>query len=349
MADTANLSPSQSLAFDIAQKTLPLMAKQHVDPIPPNYAVWFEFALGRNRALVKEMQQLIEEGVPFDPERNNALYHRFIAGADQAQAAHATATSAKALLTQIQKMMGEFGGRTESYNQELDKAVETMSADFSDVPELQAMVKEIVNSAVSLRQSGQEMTQELAASQAEIEQLRVSLATITTESQKDHLTGLSNRKALDRTLEELTQAAAQGSGELSLLMLDIDHFKQFNDKFGHLIGDEVLKIVARSLTDTVRGKDTVARYGGEEFAVLLPQTPVGGAMIVAESIRKTIASRDLKRKDTGESYGTITVSIGVANFQGTSDTVAAFVKRADDALYRSKKSGRNRVTQESLG
>jgi diguanylate cyclase len=131
-------------------------------------------------------------------------------------------------------------------------------------------------------------------------------------------------------------------------MLDIDHFKQFNDKFGHLLGDEVLKIVARAITYCVRGKDIVARYGGEEFCVLLPGTPLSGAMKVADTIRTTIAMRDLKRKDTGESFGSITVSVGAAQFRSRGeDDIDALVKRADDALYRSKMAGRNRVTGES--
>jgi len=108
----------------------------------------------------------------------------------------------------------------------------------------------------------------------------------------------------------------------------------------------VLKIVAKNLTDSVKGKDTVARYGGEEFSVILPDTQINGAMIVADMIRKAIASKELKRRDTGENYGVITVSIGVGKFRPDSDDADKLIERADKALYRSKYSGRNRVTQE---
>jgi diguanylate cyclase len=141
--------------------------------------------------------------------------------------------------------------------------------------------------------------------------------------------------------------AKETQGELCLLMIDIDHFKKFNDRFGHLIGDEVLKTVAKTLINTLKGQDMVARFGGEEFVVILPTTKIEGAMIVAESIRSAIASKELKRKDTGESFGVITISMGVARFRHDSDTLPLLMKRADDALYESKKNGRNRVTRES--
>jgi diguanylate cyclase len=141
-------------------------------------------------------------------------------------------------------------------------------------------------------------------------------------------------------------AAKEHHSDLCLMMIDIDHFKRFNDKFGHLLGDEVLKTVARTLTDTLKGRDVVARFGGEEFVVILPDTPIEGAMKVAEMIRSAIAGKELKRKDTGETYGTITVSVGIAHYRAATDTLPTLIKRADDAMYHSKQTGRNRVTRE---
>ena len=109
----------------------------------------------------------------------------------------------------------------------------------------------------------------------------------------------------------------------------------------------MLKIVARTLSDTLKGRDIVARFGGEEFVILLPDTPLEVATRVSDMLRNAISSKELKRKDTGENYGTITVSMGVTRYRHGSDTLSVLTKRADDALYKSKRDGRNRVTSET--
>ena len=125
-------------------------------------------------------------------------------------------------------------------------------------------------------------------------------------------------------------------------MIDVDFFKKFNDEYGHQIGDMVLRLVARTIAECVRGRDFVARYGGEEFVVLLPRTGLEGAFAVAENIRNTVASKRLARKSTGESLGMVTLSFAVAQFK-PGETLEDFVTRADTGLYKAKKRGRNRV------
>jgi diguanylate cyclase len=129
---------------------------------------------------------------------------------------------------------------------------------------------------------------------------------------------------------------------LSLLIADIDHFKKFNDWFGHQAGDQVLRPVATAIKDALRDGDVVARYGGEEFTVILPNVPMAIARMTAERVRQSIAARDVKKRATGESLGQITISIGVAEFHAGESSVE-FVERADSCLYAAKRSGRNRV------
>jgi diguanylate cyclase len=129
----------------------------------------------------------------------------------------------------------------------------------------------------------------------------------------------------------------------SVLLIDIDHFKQFNDTHGHQIGDDVLRLMARTLKETVKGRDVAARYGGEEFAVLLPDTDLDRARLVAENIRAAIAGKELRKRSTRENLGRITVSVGVAEYK-PDDDLEALIGRSDRSLYAAKNNGRNLVS-----
>ena len=128
-------------------------------------------------------------------------------------------------------------------------------------------------------------------------------------------------------------------------MLDIDFFKKFNDQYGHQIGDEVLGIVGSNLKKNLKGKDFSARDGGEEFIILLLNTPLDNACVVANQIREEISKKRLKIKKTGQTIGNITISMGVSEISER-DTIMSVVERADAALYLSKDSGRNNVKSE---
>ena len=160
-------------------------------------------------------------------------------------------------------------------------------------------------------------------------------------SNTDHLTGLFNRRYLMDAIDKEVQRALRKGGNLSLIILDIDHFKQVNDTYGHLQGDVVLQKVSQQLQKELRSYDVASRYGGEEFIAVLPDAALKEAIFVAERVR--VAVHDMKFN--GElSPLSITISLGVASFQVPEcSTVDGFIKLADDALYRAKNNGRNRV------
>jgi diguanylate cyclase len=166
------------------------------------------------------------------------------------------------------------------------------------------------------------------------------------ESLTDPLTSVANRKQFDRCLEHAVIEANTRGQPLSLMIADIDYFKKFNDTYGHLTGDHVLRLVARTIKDSVKGQDVVARYGGEEFAVILPNTSVREAQIVGENVRKAVMARELRRRSTAEILGRVTVSIGAAELQGE-EAIQDFIDRADKCLYTAKIQGRNRVSAEA--
>jgi diguanylate cyclase (GGDEF)-like protein len=168
--------------------------------------------------------------------------------------------------------------------------------------------------------------------------------TLSEISARDSLTGLYNRwYVMEKIDSEMNRALRHGS-PMSVLMLDLDHFKKVNDSFGHSVGDEVLKVVGQVLRESCRVYDVAGRYGGEEFCVVLPETRVGNTKMVAERIRSRLASTELP---VGSSSITVTASIGVAGMDSVSDegvvSAAALLDRADRALYAAKHHGRNRV------
>ena len=147
----------------------------------------------------------------------------------------------------------------------------------------------------------------------------------------DGLTGVANRKCFDQELHAATEDSRASGEPLSLILADLDHFKNFSDTHGHQFGDQVLRLVGRMLHDSVKGKDTAARYGGEEFAIILPETSGGGATAVAENIRKTVASKRLVKEGSDEALGAVTLSLGVTSCH-SGEKISNFIERADKAL-----------------
>nr|WP_246349399.1 GGDEF domain-containing protein [Devosia subaequoris] len=162
----------------------------------------------------------------------------------------------------------------------------------------------------------------------------------------DPLTKIANRKSFDEGLADAIAVAADGGTPLCLMLLDIDHFKNFNDTYGHQTGDQVLRLVAMTLKSNIKGKDLAARYGGEEFVAVLPSTDLDGAVIIAENIRKAIQAKELLKRSTNEKLGRITASFGVAVF-APNDNAMSLIERADRCLYAAKRAGRNRVVSET--
>ena len=192
---------------------------------------------------------------------------------------------------------------------------------------------------VAVVQTLRDMTEEKLA-QAALERLAT----------RDGLTGLANRRCFDDTLHAEWARALRQKQPLSLLMVDVDNFKAYNDANGHLGGDECLKRIARAVSSEMRANDLVARYGGEEFAVILPNQALKGAAIVAERIRSRVERLTMGSVEggaglTGPAAGHVTVSIGAATAIASPDTNAQqLVAIADAALYRAKHMGRNRIS-----
>ncbi|MDX1696340.1 MAG: GGDEF domain-containing protein, partial [Ketobacteraceae bacterium] len=162
------------------------------------------------------------------------------------------------------------------------------------------------------------------------------------EANSDALTGVNNRRWLEELLLRTRGRPLEDLAPLSVIMLDVDHFKRFNDDYGHQTGDEVLKMVAQAMQSSLRPNDMVARYGGEEFVILLPKTRLKHSLQVAERLRRKVERTPINAED--KAIPGVTISLGVAQWQ-PGISLEALIGQADEALYRAKESGRNRVSQ----
>ncbi len=234
---------------------------------------------------------------------------------------------------------------TSSYDASLSGATEQLSSAKKPRPDQVDRRDRCCVRPARCARANKALEDRLTLSKSEISNLQQSLEAIRAESLTDPLTGLGNRKYFDRMIGMAVQSALASGEPLSLLLFDIDHFKSFNDSYGHLTGDQVLRLVGLSLKQTIKGQDITARYGGEEFAVVLPNTALRQALTVADHIRRAVMAKELKKKSTGEILGRVTISVGVSMLKQGDDT-DALIERADACLYAAKRNGRNRVICE---
>jgi diguanylate cyclase len=231
-----------------------------------------------------------------------------------------------------------------SYSGSLQSATGDLEGDLS-VDEMHEMTKRLLGETRRMQDINHSLEQKLEASREDIANLQRDIDEVRRESMLDPLTKIYNRKYFDDGLQSAMADARETGEPLCLLLVDIDHFKRFNDTYGHQTGDQVLRLVAMTLKSNIKGKDVVARYGGEEFAAILPSTDLEGAVILADNIRKAIQAKELLKRSTNEKLGRITASFGVAIFQAD-DLPSSFIERADRCLYAAKHAGRNRVIDE---
>lgn len=338
--------PEKQSVSDWAISALKLIEQQGLQPYPQVYALFFEYVRGTNKKLIAEILKQMQDKTGFNEKTIETLHAKHITNDFDKRILEESGHRVQVIMSDVLRAIDFSAGDTKQFNTELDSFTVELTENKDEDIGYDKLVTKLIAKTNEFKGKSEKLQQKLEASKAEVDLLKITLQEASTQMMVDALTGVANRKAFDENIARLINESKTDSRQLCMLMIDIDHFKKFNDTYGHLIGDQVIKIVAAAMKDMVKGKDFVARYGGEEFAVLLPDTPLKGGQIVADSIRSNIASRELKRKDTGESYGQITVSIGVSMLRPRHDKLEDFIARADKALYTAKKNGRNKVVTE---
>jgi diguanylate cyclase len=325
------------------------MERRGVIPTPRAYDLWFAYRSGANPELTQRLADLLEQGEVLAPAVLDALHAEFLAGAEVDVEAIATGSDEieRAAQTLVEQVAGGQAA-IKGYGDALTHWARRLGGDDQTVGGLVQAVAALTTETTRAAERNRVLEQQLTASAARIAKLRQNLAQVKQAATTDALTGIANRKAFDARLKRaLAQARSEPPGTaastaLSLLLLDIDHFKAFNDTHGHRVGDLVLRLVARVLADNVKGRDTAARYGGEEFAILLAGADLRAAATVAQQICEALSGKRLVNKGSGQGLGHITVSVGVAQYR-LGESATALVERADAALYEAKRTGRNRV------
>lgn len=327
-------------ASDHLKKVLQYLSKYKIPASPINYQVWYDIVSERNLPLKRALDQLLshQNGQLSEQDLSN-LFKQFLSQDDQAM--EDQRQNLRKIIDSLSSACGQSNNDLTDYLKSLNRFSEALTETGSTLS-LAKEVEKIRTDTQTARESQLEFDSQMSSVRQEVEILRQQLEEVREESLTDALTGLSNRKAFDQKVDELIWQNHQEKTEFSLVIADIDFFKKFNDAYGHLAGDKVLKYVSKLIKHSVKGSDFAARFGGEEFTLLLPKTDLDGARIVAEQVRQAIEHKNLVDKVQNQNYGKVTISLGVAQYSGN-ETAEELLDRADKALYQAKDKGRNRV------
>jgi len=313
--------------------------------VPRNYEIWYVYATGYNGALNKIINETLARHGKLTESDLDQIYETYLSQLRTTDRIDKVGARVINEIDDVMSLITDALGMTTEFGKSLDGATAELVA-ARDRDGILSVVNALVKSTREMRDNNRALEGRLISSKQEVANLQQSLEAIRAETLTDPLTGLGNRKYFDRAIDDAVKNAMKNGEPLSLLMFDIDHFKSFNDNYGHLTGDQVLRLVAMSLKATIKGQDITARYGGEEFSVVLPNTALRQALTVADHIRRAVMSKELKKKSTGEILGRVTISVGVSMLQHGDDT-DTLIERADACLYAAKRNGRNRVVCEA--
>jgi diguanylate cyclase len=339
---TVRYSESQEQSAEILRQIVPVMAEHEAAYHPHTYTIWYEHVAGINLPLSATLSDRLAAGGPLTDGDVFELHAIYVAGRDL--------DIAKRMQRELYALLDTTADEAVSASAQaevLEQRVQSTAARLTPPPEsrdLQPIVGELLEQVRELCALTSSLSTSLARRSQDARALADRFTRLSSEAVVDPLTGLKNRRGFQ---EAITRLIAEGTDltRAAFIMTDIDHFKAINDRHGHLLGDKVIHAVAQILQSSIKGRDIAVRLGGEEFGVLLPDTPLLGAMAVAEQIRTRVQSLAIRRPGK-EVVGTFTVSVGVA---ASEPTLEALMARADGALYAAKRQGRNRVMSSRTG
>jgi diguanylate cyclase len=330
----------------LGHRTVDEMGRHELPVSAQNYEVWLTYFTHALPELRSAIDTLIASGAPLTNQHMEDFYERFFSTTRLSTQVMETGSRIAHEIADALDALKKAGATTERYGATLNVAADSLQNASIDGDALKRLISVLASATTEMSKQNASLSTKLTQSSAEMEKLRASLRQARAEALTDALTGVANRKLFDETLRLRREEADAEKTDLSLILCDIDHFKSFNDTWGHQTGDQVIRFVASALTKFALPDHLVARYGGEEFAMIMPRTPLKEAARLADQIRVAIEAKRLVRRSTNETIGAVTVSFGAALY-ASGETPSQLVARADECLYMSKRGGRNRVTLET--
>lgn len=332
-------------AFDLGASqgaaVLGLLERANVPPVPALYRLIYDYVAGVRGLLANRVDDILSEG----GDVAGQLYTEFVAPYESSKSLERAAQRITERLHTLDILIRESLFASEQQSAALRGAGVQLGAETLNTALLKEWVQRLETTNRSMRKSTTKLEKELVEATTELQTMRDEIRLVKDNMTRDPLTGLANRSGLDSALQRAMLGRDDGGRSLCCAVVDIDHFKSLNDRYGHQVGDEVLRIVARAILVSVRGGDVVGRPGGDEFLVILPDADLDQARDLGERMRSSVSQSDLRAVMGEAVLGGITASIGVALLR-EDDTITALVERADRCLYAAKGRGRNRVVCE---
>jgi diguanylate cyclase len=328
-------------AYALARRAIEEMERRKVWPTALNYELWVNAAADPQGPLAKDIERLAA-AAPITEAQSEALADEHLTHSRLSDQIRDAGVQLSRELDSVHRAIDAAQKSSEAYGRTLAGASESLAGD-QEPKALKRMVHDLAAATRRIEDENSTLERQLSASTQEVERLREHLEQVRRDAMTDGLTNLANRKAFDDALTRACAEAEGRGGAVTLAVLDIDHFKRFNDTWGHQTGDQVIRYVASVIGRHGEAPRLAARYGGEEFALIFPGEMAHAAAALMEEVRQEIGSRMLKRRSTNEDLGAVTISAGLAQ-RRAGESPTSLIERADAALYASKRAGRNRVT-----
>jgi len=325
-------STSFEIAFNRMGQAKDFLLAHHLIPTPVQYWIAYEYSVGGHSEVVECIDGYLKDHEDLSPHFVCDLYERCFLPTSDTELVQ----SVDSLLGNILLDVSQNGALLEKYSEQLNNQVNEI--EHSGIDHAIEIISEVVKTTKETALSQYDLSQRLMYSEKNAKQLHQALKEAQLEAITDQLTGLLNRKGMEKKLPLLEIE----HDNFSIIMLDIDFFKKINDENGHLLGDRVLRQFGQVIRNTVRGNDLSIRFGGEEFLIILPSTATNGAAKVAQNIQTKISKMAWKNRNSGSTIGPVTMSFGIAQ-RNIEETWEDKIQLADQALYRAKETGRNKI------